>query len=261
MQRAYSTLVVKASSDDQRTFEGIASTPELDSQGDVVEPRGAQFALPLPLLWQHDAKSPIGNVTHAHVTDEGIHVKARITHVPEPGKLKDRLDEAWLSVKHGLVRGLSIGFVSLDAEPLRGSRGKHIKQWAWRELSCVTMAANATCNVLAVKRADHAVMQRLGMVAPPPLSHADNDMRISDLVKQLGTDKFVVEKRGDALVVELLDKAKSLVPQASAADRKYFEAVMLQFAEGLAKRQTAQRNVLDYRLKELERKLRLLTGE
>jgi len=179
VDRAYSTLTIKAAQDDLRTFEGVASTPELDTQGDVMSMRGAQYTLPLPLLWQHDARAPVGLVTHATVTDDGIRIKAHITKVPEPGKLKDRLDECWLSVKHGLVRGLSIGFQPLDAEPLRGSRGKHIKSWNWRELSCVVMPANESCTVLAVKRADLLVRTSLGLVPVPQASNLATRMKLA----------------------------------------------------------------------------------
>lgn len=128
-----------------------------------MEPHGAKFELPLPLLWQHNIAQPVGFVTHARVADDGIHVKAQITRIPEPGTLKDRLDEAWHSVKFGLVKGLSIGFRVLDAEPIRGA-GKHIKQWAWKELSCVTMAANSEASILAVKKADLAMRTSPGLV-------------------------------------------------------------------------------------------------
>jgi phage head maturation protease len=81
-----------------------------DRDGDIVEPKGAEFKLPIPLLWQHDSRQPIGQVFYAKVTSAGIEIKARIAKVAEPGTLKDRLDEAWQSIKAGLVKGLSIGF-------------------------------------------------------------------------------------------------------------------------------------------------------
>lgn len=179
MDRAYSTLTVKGLSDDQRTFEGVASTPELDTQSDRMDPHGAKYSLPLPLLWAHDAKAPVGHVTHATVSDAGIKIKAHIVRVPEPGTLRDRLDECWHSVKHGLVRGLSIGFQPLDFEPIRGSRGKHIKSWNWRELSCVVMPANESCTVLAVKRADLLVRTSLGLVSVPQPSNLATRMKLA----------------------------------------------------------------------------------
>ena len=57
MNRAYSILNVKGQTEDDGFVyvEGIASTPTTDRQGDSVDPMGAKFAAPMPLLWQHDA--------------------------------------------------------------------------------------------------------------------------------------------------------------------------------------------------------------
>jgi HK97 family phage major capsid protein/HK97 family phage prohead protease len=119
-----------------------------------VEPKGASFELPLPLLWQHDSSQPIGHVTHAKVTDDGIEIKARLVKIDEAGPLKDRLDTAWQSMKSGLVRGLSIGFKVLDAEPIKGTSGIRFLKWAWHELSAVTIPANAEASVTAIKQLD-----------------------------------------------------------------------------------------------------------
>ena len=54
-----------------RRFSGIASTPELDRQGDSLDPAGATFAASIPLLFHHDAKQPIGRVTLTR-TPQGI---------------------------------------------------------------------------------------------------------------------------------------------------------------------------------------------
>ena len=37
----------------ERIIEGWATTPTEDSSLDVVNPRGAEFSLPLPLLFSH----------------------------------------------------------------------------------------------------------------------------------------------------------------------------------------------------------------
>ncbi len=58
MRRAYSTIEFKSfeqSADGRTYFEGIASTPTPDRMGDIVEPKGAQFKMPMPFLYQHDA--------------------------------------------------------------------------------------------------------------------------------------------------------------------------------------------------------------
>lgn len=112
MQRAYSRLDVKAVTEDENYYyiDGIATTPTPDRMGDVVDPMGAKFALPLPLLWQHDANKPIGSVSKAKMTKAGIPITAQIPKVKEAGTLQDRINEAVQSIKYKLVAGLSIGF-------------------------------------------------------------------------------------------------------------------------------------------------------
>lgn len=154
MKRAYSLFQVKAFDDESREIEGIATTPTPDRMGDIVEPKGAVFKLPIPLLWQHDALKPIGNVISAKVTSNGISIKAKFAALSEAGVLKDRLDEAWQSVKIGLVRGLSIGFSALEAEPIKNTMSYRFKNWEWLELSAVTIPANAEANIQTVKSID-----------------------------------------------------------------------------------------------------------
>lgn len=153
-QRAYSVFSVKSMDEDKRELEGWATTPTTDRMGDVVEPDGAEFKLPIPLLWQHDSSQPIGHVISAKVSKDGIYVKARLAKVSEPGKLKDRLDEAWQSIKAGLVRAFSIGFRSLEDANIKETFGIRFMRWELLELSAVTIPANAEASITAIKSAD-----------------------------------------------------------------------------------------------------------
>jgi len=155
MNRAFSVFEIKAveSNDDgKRTFKGIATTPTADRMQDVVEPKGAQFKLPIPLLWQHDGKDPIGWVTSAKVTDKGIEVEGEVADIPEEGALKDRLKTAWQMLKNKLVRGLSIGFNPLEFSEIKGTWGLKFTKWEWLELSAVTIPANQEATITAVKQ-------------------------------------------------------------------------------------------------------------
>jgi hypothetical protein len=55
----------------------------------------------------------------------GIRIKARIAKIDEPGKLKDRLDEAWQSIKTKLVRGFVDWLEPIEAAPLK-TGGLHV---------------------------------------------------------------------------------------------------------------------------------------
>lgn len=165
INRAYATLDIKAqtAADGTRRFSGVASTPEPDRMGDVVEPRGAVFKLPVPLLWQHDAAQPIGWIKSATVTPSGIRIEGEVATLDEPGRLKDRLDEAWQSIKSGLVRGLSIGFRALETARLEGSDyAMRFLKWEWLELSAVTIPANQQATIVAVKSLDAAHLAASG---------------------------------------------------------------------------------------------------
>ncbi|HET7375741.1 MAG TPA: hypothetical protein VFK30_03475, partial [Anaerolineae bacterium] len=57
---AYSFLHIKSFNEDERIIEGVATTPTPDRVDDIVDPMGAKFNLPMPLLWQHRHDQPIG---------------------------------------------------------------------------------------------------------------------------------------------------------------------------------------------------------
>lgn len=148
-KHAFSLMKIKAVNEDKREITGIASSPEMDRDGDIIDPRGAKFKLPIPLLWQHDHKQPIGQVTEANITDKGIEIKANLIKIDSPTQLSARLEEAWQSIKTGLVKGLSIGFKPLEYVFIES--GVRFSAWEWYELSAVTIPANADANIQTVK--------------------------------------------------------------------------------------------------------------
>ncbi len=150
--RAYALLEVKSIDETQRIIVGIATTPTPDLGGDVMEPKGAQFNLPMPLLWMHG--DPVGEVFAAKVTAAGIEIKAKIFNISEAGALKDRLDEAWQSVKYKLARGLSIGWKALEAARIQGTGGLHVMKWLWAETSIVVVPMNRDATITSVKSLD-----------------------------------------------------------------------------------------------------------
>lgn len=155
LKRAHSLLHIRSISEEgeERVIEGIATTAQVDSYGDIVEPMGAEFDLPMPLLWQHEHDKPVGHVEFAKPTKDGVPFKARIFSIDEPGKLKDRLDEAWQSVKLQLVRAVSIGFRPLEWTTLKDG-GYKFEKWKWVELSLVTIPANTEATIDVVRSAD-----------------------------------------------------------------------------------------------------------
>lgn len=154
MNRAYSVLDVKAVNAETRTITGWATTPGVDRVGDVVEPLGVQYKNPLPLLWQHDHQQPVGLVEFGKPTAKGVPFTATFAEVTEPVGLFNRIEEAWQSVKAGLVRAVSIGFRDLGSEPIAGSWGTRFLKTEVYELSLVTIPANAEATITSIKSFD-----------------------------------------------------------------------------------------------------------
>lgn len=220
--RVYSVITVKALDDDKREFTGIATTPSTDRMDDIVEPDGAQFELPIPLLWQHDRMSPIGKITSAKMTDKGIEVTGTIAQVESPPGLAARLDEAWQSLKHELVRGLSIGFRPIEYT-FMDNGGIHFLKWDWLELSAVTIPANAEATISSIKSYDtvqraasgrekHSIVRLekpAGASAPktksfePPKPQEGRDMNIEEQIKGFEATRQAKAAR----MAEIMEKA------------------------------------------------------
>lgn len=230
-KRAYSLLTVKAYDDDLREMTGIATTPSVDRTGDVVEPRGATFQLPIPMLWQHDSRQPIGHITSAKVTDAGIEIKAKMVKIDEPGKLKDRLDEAWQSIKSGLVRGLSIGFKELESARIADTYSYRYLKYLLLEISAVTIPANQDCSITTIKSLDQqqrraasgasggAAVVRLkslpgvtGEAKPPllDLRQGTSTMKIAEQLSAFDTKRKAAADLMDGIMNKAGDEGRSL---------------------------------------------------
>ena len=151
MDRAYSLLEVKALDQAGRRLSGIASTPELDRHGDVLELAGLTFRNPIPFLLHHDDKHPIGLATLT-VVDGVLAFDATIAEVDEPGPLKTTTDHAWQSIKAGVMSGASIGFRILDnAIKYLANGTRNILRAEVCEVSLVTIPANQSASIRLVK--------------------------------------------------------------------------------------------------------------
>lgn len=152
LNRAYSLLEIKSLDDDLRIITGMATTPEPDRVGDIVEPLGAKFAAEIPLLWQHQHSSPVGFARFGKPTKAGIPFTAELPKINDPGLLKDMIDMAWQAVKAKLVKGVSIGFRALEYAYM--DTGTRFLQTEIIELSLVTIPANASATIQTIKAMD-----------------------------------------------------------------------------------------------------------
>lgn len=235
IERIYGQVLLKSADEDARTITGVATTLASDRDGDIIEPKGAAFTLPIPLLWQHDRSQPIGQVTTAKVTKNGIEITAQlVAPTPDmPAQMTARLNEAWASVKSGLVRGLSIGCRPKEWNFL-DSGGLHVTKWDWYELSVVTVPANQEASITAIKSFD--TKGSPPEVSPPPATGTTKapaqsgffyartgatQMNIAEQIKAL-------QDKAKALTAERLEiqtKAASENRTKSAEEGSRFDAI------------------------------------
>lgn len=133
---------------EQGTFEGWLSTyGNVDEWGDMVMPGAFTKTLldrgnSVPMLWQHQSAFPIGTLT---LTDkkEGLWCEGKL----EMGLQKAQ--EAYICLKANIVKGLSIGFRTVQDSIEKGVR--QLKEIKLYEGSVVTFPMNELAQVTSVK--------------------------------------------------------------------------------------------------------------
>ncbi|MGH8818093.1 MAG: phage major capsid protein, partial [Achromobacter pestifer] len=235
MNRAYSFLEIKAVDDEKMVITGIATSPQVDRVGDVIEPLGVKFQNPLPLLWQHDHDKPIGSVVFDTPTAKGVTFTATLAKVTEPGKLKDRIDEAWQSVKAQIVRAVSIGFRSLESEQIAGTWGVRYIESEVYELSLVTVPCNSAAVITSIKTFDVGLPAASGKKETPvvrlgkpagasakaapktksvPKPEEGQDMKFAEKIKQF---QAAIEQKS-ARRMELMETAEDRTLDAAESE-------------------------------------------
>ena len=243
--RAYARIEIKSIDDEERVIEGIASTPSTDRMDDIVESLGARFQLPMPFLYQHNSRAPVGNVTWAQPTKDGIPFRAKIARTFTAGAVKDRLDQAWEEIKLGLVRAVSIGFKPLEWEPIDAKDpfgGRRFKAWEWLELSMVTIPANADATINTIRSYDQAAraaatgiaqpfsvdrnlpaatghlrnLPATGLPKPTAVRAQEGKMKktIAEQISAFENTRAAKQARMDALMDDAADKGETLAPDA-----------------------------------------------
>lgn len=172
MRKAWSLLQVKQVEDEQRVIRGVATTPTADRVGDIVEPEGVVFRGPVKLHLYHKHDMPVGLLTFGKPTKKGIPFEAHIPDVKEEGIVRERVNEAWHSVKYKLLDAVSIGFSVLeDGVELLKSGGYRFTKWEMLELSLVGVPANPEAVITAFKSADSAMIRTALGVSEDALDH------------------------------------------------------------------------------------------
>jgi HK97 family phage prohead protease len=206
MNRAYSVLSVKSIDEDKRVIRGVATTPSVDRVGDIIDPLGVKFNNPLAFLWQHQHDKPIGECRFSKPTKDGIEFEAKIASVDEPGTLKDRLDEAWQSIKAGLVRAVSVGFRPIEYAFMENG-GIRYSETEVYELSAVTIPANSDALITTIKSIDDVARMREN-VTDDPLPEIPATPEHAATGKSVRVVKLDTPARDRAFVIKKIHPAK-----------------------------------------------------
>lgn len=215
-QRAFTELDVRdvAEAADHMVVRGIANSPTVDRHGTSIDPMGARFKLPMPLLWHHEARThSVGDVVSAKATPKGIEFEARLPRVTEDGLVKQAVDRAIHALKYRLVRGVSIGFdpVAGAVERLRDGVAR-IKEWDWLELSLVTVPSNPDAKVSYVRSTDpqapavpgnegaSVVVVRLNPTAAAGRISGVNSMNVQEQIRQHEASRSAKHERRKAIM-------------------------------------------------------------
>jgi HK97 family phage major capsid protein len=220
-------------------FEGLAAAyGNIDSAGDIVAP-GA-FAQSLAdhkaagtwpaLLWQHDTAEPIGIIDALYESPAGLHIRGRLDLNVRRGA------EAHSLLRSGAIKGLSIGFRTIDAT--RDARGvRKITRAYLGEISVVTLAANDKAKVTSIKSKDRNMpdddIVDDGGVAELKTKLDELEAktsRLDDIEKKLAD----AEKRADAFELKLKRPGGSAPKDdAAAIETKAFTTFLRKGREAL----------------------------
>lgn len=194
MNRELDFLFEVKSADEEGVFSGLASPfgGPADSYGDVVEPGAYADSLAthqrrgtMPLmLWQHDTKEPIGVWRKFHEDGRGLWGEGQLLRGVQ------KADEAYIRLKAGAVKGLSIGFRELEAEPDGNIR--RLKKLDLLEVSIVSFPAAPRARVQHIKTETSDLGDRLAAWArlvrdgePPPIRDFEQLLRDAGVPKSM----------------------------------------------------------------------------
>ena len=188
--KAFSLFSTKSLNEDESgdfIVEGIASTPNLDSDNDSLNSLGASFrSLPFPFILNHDHKNPVGQVVEAVPTNKGIKVKIRIPYVKEEGLLKTATDYAIHAIKYNVISGLSIGFSANKSDAKVNSKGGlDINKYEIYELSLTALQANSTAFITAFKSLKEEDLKAVDNVLEPDNSNDLEDTEAEDTPREV----------------------------------------------------------------------------
>jgi HK97 family phage prohead protease len=141
-------FAVSQADDSARTFWAVASTGDVDRQGDLIEAAGwdlANFRANPVIPWAHDyAAPPVAKALQVKAEDGRLVFQAQFPTVEE----YPFADTIYKLYRGGYLRAFSVGFAPLESEVVTNTVGgravtgtRYLRQELY-EISCVTLPAN-----------------------------------------------------------------------------------------------------------------------
>jgi HK97 family phage prohead protease len=142
------------------TFEGYGSTfggiP--DAYGDVIAQgafraslqKGGRNGNGIALLWQHNPDQPIGIWRSITEDSKGLAVSGKLAREVR------QAEEAYILLKMGALKGMSIGYDTVEYEFNKDTKIRTLKEVNLWEISLVTFPANVSATVTGVKALEEA---------------------------------------------------------------------------------------------------------
>jgi hypothetical protein len=145
----------------QRLLTVTASVEDIDREGDVILIDGistAHFERNPVVLADHDPHLPIGKVVALWKEQRPIRALMAKVELLPPG-ISAKADEVWGQIQHGTRRGISVGFLPLDATgpTLRGQKGLTYRSVSLLEISSVSIPSCAACLIVDKSRKESAM--------------------------------------------------------------------------------------------------------
>lgn len=174
------------------TFEGYASTyGNVDYGNDVIDDGAfseymASFKTgSLPVLWQHDHKTPIGVFQEMRSDSTGLFVKGKLPKDDE--FVRNRVVP---QLKIGSVNSMSIGFLAKDVEYKQSIR--HITDAHLFEISLVSIPMNPKAKLTSFKNFDCLSVFKNYPIAPLNTAWDEKEAvkRVSDFLEKDETNEI-----------------------------------------------------------------------
>lgn len=211
-QRQVFECEVKATDEQEGTFEGYASTfNNVDKGNDIVVSGAFRKSLrrrpyqKVKLLYQHRTDEPIGVFESMKEDENGLFVKGRLAMGTQKGR------ESYELLKMGALDAMSIGF---KADPKMQSyderrRRRYLKEIDLMEVSLVTFPMNDKAIIHQVKGADRTIREWEDLLRDAgDLSRVDAKIGAKALITAL-EQREVEDDYGD--VIEKIKKVKQLI--------------------------------------------------